>query len=511
MIYLNYSRNYCVCFDKSKKIRTFALPNYIDEYPYLCMKLRFTIFFLFIFLCLSIFAAKPIDEAKAAYNDGNYDSAIAQLQSILKRTPKDATANYYLGLALMATGDTDRAVDALLKAEDRGVAGAAKILAELALDEYRTDDAEEHLDNWAELLRKAKKSVPAEYNTLTSRMVMLKNMLERVEKIEVIDSVTVDSADFFAHYPLSPAAGKLLPASALPPNYSRAGSGAVYRPQSGREVLWSMPDSTGTRTLVSAGILDDGTMEAPAVIGGYPGEGGDADFPFLMPDGITLYFANNGENSLGGYDIFMTRRNDDGSLMQPQNLGMPYNSPANDFMLAIDETSGLGWWATDRNSGPGKLTIYTFIPSESRTNYDPADPEIADRARLSSIAATQIAGKDYNAMLERAKEAADTDHDGSISLKKANSHTLSLGDGRVVSSAAELSNPQARQAMETWLETQEKISQTEGMLRIHRASYGNGDHSVASDILNLEKSLRLMRGQLRRLANRVVRAERGLQ
>ena len=82
------------------------------------MKLRLSIISILLTLTLDLFAAKPIDEAKAAYNDGNYDSAIAQLQSILKRTPKDGTANYYLGLSLLAKDDTDEAVTALIKAED---------------------------------------------------------------------------------------------------------------------------------------------------------------------------------------------------------------------------------------------------------------------------------------------------------------------------------------------------------------------------------------------------------
>ncbi len=475
------------------------------------MKLKFPLLAIFISLALSALAAKPIDEAKAAYNAGNYESAISQLQAILKRTPKDGTANYYLGLSLLATGQDDQAISALTKAEDRGVAEASRLLADIALDEYRTDDAEEHLETWASLLRKSKKPMPETYSEMSSRMVMLKNMLERVEKIEVIDSITVDSADFFAHYPLSPAAGRLLSASALPPQYSRSGARVVYRPQSGREVIWSIPDSTGNFALVSAGILDDGTMESPTEMGGDPGEGGDADFPFLMPDGVTLYFANNGENSLGGYDIFMTRRNDDGTLMQPQNLGMPYNSPANDYMLAIDETSGLGWWATDRDCEPGKVTIYTFIPSDTRTNYDPEDPDIADRARLSSIAATQTSGKDYKALIDNAKAAAQTATEGATAASGGSTHALSLGDGRVVRTPSQLSNAKARQAMTQWLDTQEKIRQTQAQLRALRAAYGKGNHMVDSDILNLEKSLRLLRADSRRIANRVVQAERGLR
>ena len=51
--------------------------------------------------------------------------------------------------------------------------------------------------------------------------------------------------------------------------------------------------------------LADGSWEQPEPLGDVLNEGGDANFPFLMSDGVTLYFANDGENSLGGYDIFI--------------------------------------------------------------------------------------------------------------------------------------------------------------------------------------------------------------
>lgn len=35
----------------------------------------------------------------------------------------------------------------------------------------------------------------------------------------------------------------------------------------------------------------------------------DEAYPFFLNDGVTLYFASNGEGSIGGYDIFITRLN----------------------------------------------------------------------------------------------------------------------------------------------------------------------------------------------------------
>ncbi|MDE6121234.1 MAG: hypothetical protein K2F63_05540, partial [Muribaculaceae bacterium] len=312
----------------------------------------------------------PIDEAKKLYRSGQYEAAIEKLRPLLKRSPKDGTVNYYLGASLMATGERSAAVAPLKQAASRGVADASRLLAEYAIDEYRVDDADNYLEAWETQLKKSKKSVPEDFDQLSSRVVQLRNMLDRVEKIEIVDSLCVDSAMFFQAYRLSKEAGRLLPPEAV----RRIGAGdgtsqlsVAYMPENHTEILWSAAGDDGMFRLYGADILDDGTIAHPAPLDDSLGEGGNAKFPFLMPDGVTLYFANDGENSLGGYDIFMTRRNDgengERTYYQPQNIGMPYNSPFNDYMLAIDEMSGLGWWATDRNAAPGKVNIYIYIPS----------------------------------------------------------------------------------------------------------------------------------------------------
>lgn len=88
------------------------------------------------------------------------------------------------------------------------------------------------------------------------------------------------------------------------------------------------------------------------------------NYPFMMPDGTTFYFAATGEESIGGYDIFVTRfDSESGSFLKAENIGMPFNSTANDYMYAIDEFNDIGWFATDRSQPEGKVCIYIFIPS----------------------------------------------------------------------------------------------------------------------------------------------------
>lgn len=75
---------------------------------------------------------------------------------------------------------------------------------------------------------------------------------------------------------------------------------------------------------------------------------GNEVFPFEMSDGVTLYFGSDGHGSIGGYDIFMTRYNSEiFDYSEPQTVGMPYNTLANDYMMMVDDITGLILWVTD--------------------------------------------------------------------------------------------------------------------------------------------------------------------
>ena len=127
-------------------------------------------------------------------------------------------------------------------------------------------------------------------------------------------------------------------------------------------------------------------------ISGFDTKGND-DYPFMLADGVTLYFASDGEGSIGGYDIFVSRMNtESGRFFRPDNIGMPFNSTANDYMMAINEVANLGWFATDRNQPEGKVCIYVFVPNVEKKRVDISVmgyDKALEIANISSIAATQ--------------------------------------------------------------------------------------------------------------------------
>ena len=96
----------------------------------------------------------------------------------------------------------------------------------------------------------------------------------------------------------------------------------------------------------------------------------DEDSPFLAPDGKTLYYSSNGPNSMGGFDIFVTQRNEENTgWVKPGNLGYPINTVDDDIFFIISADGVTGYYSSMREllsksgehgtySGYGEKDIY---------------------------------------------------------------------------------------------------------------------------------------------------------
>ncbi len=102
---------------------------------------------------------------------------------------------------------------------------------------------------------------------------------------------------------------------------------------------------------------------------------GDEKAPFMHSDSRTLYFAarppqadsERGHRGIGGYDIFFSRMNDDGSWSKPQNIGAPINTDQDEVGLVVSADGRTAYLASGRFKGVGGLDIYSFeLPMEAR-------------------------------------------------------------------------------------------------------------------------------------------------
>lgn len=463
---------------------------------------------LIFFLLLSIIApltagAQSAGEARQLAEDGNLDGAIGMLQKVISEDPKEHEAALLLADLLWNSGRDAEAEALYQELRGKGVRQATLSLARIAMDRYQLDQARSLLETYRKSLRQGKRQVADdESGDMEEQLDRIAEMLDRVQNIEVIDSIDVDAEEFFRHYPLSSAAGRFGGPEMLPEGFPSGPQTMVHMPESGNRMVWSAPDADGNLRLMGSSALLGGEWEDAVPLGEELAEGGDAVYPYLMPDGITLYYANDGSGSLGGFDIFLTRQGEDGYL-QPANVGMPFNSPYNDYLLVIDEFTGAGWFATDRNRHPGKITIYTFIPQDLRINVSPDNPNLASLARLDRISLTHKEGADYSAVRQAIKEGQAMN----TADKLTPDFLFSLPGNRVYTSLSDFSNPRAQEAMETYLEKERKFHNITDRLQQLRLQYASGDRSQAPLILQIENSLDAARAELASLRQTVLRLE----
>ena len=287
---------------------------------------------LFTLCCAGNAAAQSLAQAKQLFLNGEFEQAKPAFQKLVKQAPSNANYNYWYGACCYETGEKKEAQPYLEKSAARKVIDAYRYLGKLYYDIYRFDDAvdnyEQHIE-WLEKKKRPTEMAEAELEQIKQAARMIKG----VENITVIDSFVVDKNDFLKAYKISRESGALYHDPAI--------SGTVYQTEMGNKVLYGNQSTDGKMQLYSRIRLLDGWSEPEPLTS--LNEQGNVNYPFLMSDGITLYYASDGEGSLGGYDIFVTRYDSENSnYLRPDNIGMPFNSPANGGLPFISPVIGPG-------------------------------------------------------------------------------------------------------------------------------------------------------------------------
>ena len=91
--------------------------------------------------------------------------------------------------------------------------------------------------------------------------------------------------------------------------------------------------------------------------------------PYLHTDGKTLFFASQNFPTLGGFDIFYSRKDSLGNWGKPQNIGYPINSMADEISLFVSTDGNTAYFASNHLDGVGGWDIYSF------SLHDGAKPE----------------------------------------------------------------------------------------------------------------------------------------
>ncbi len=144
----------------------------------------------------------------------------------------------------------------------------------------------------------------------------------------------------------------------------------------------------------------------------------DEDGVFMHPDGRTMFFSSKGHNSMGGFDIFKTTLQNDGTWSKPENLGFPVNTAGHDLYFVMAANGKHGYYSSIRSNGKGFMDIYKIdFPTEIGVNKD------HHKIALLSIVKGTVKDKETGEFLESEIRIFDNDKDSLVLIAYSNSVT----------------------------------------------------------------------------------------
>jgi len=318
--------------------------------------MKYKLIFFSLFLNIAIFGQNLAQGER-------YSKARPVYETLLKHKPNDALINFRLARCCYELKDFESAIEHFL------LAGKKYPERNLFLGDsyFKTYRFEESLLAYQTYLSglKPDDSEILEIKLKINNVEKASKLMSKVDDIVIVDSLVVNKSDFLRFYKFSSELGKLSQ-ELLKLNARQTIDKIKYTTQRKDRVYYSDSIQGQMDIFTSYKLLD--TWSDTVSVSNVINTSANENYPFLLLDGITMYFASDGENSMGGYDIFITRYTPaSDSFLAPENVGFPFNSPANDYMMVIDEQRKLGWFATDRYQPAGKVKIYTFVPNDVTT------------------------------------------------------------------------------------------------------------------------------------------------
>jgi hypothetical protein len=356
------------------------------------------------------------------------------------------------------------------------------VAAEIFFQHYRFNEAINAWQMQTDLLLNNKKPQIAAADSikpLIARAQRAARMVARCENIQIIDSVIVDKINFLNVYLLGEESGTLV---------KTTGSIVYENPLKDRRYFGKKDETGCFRLNTQVKISEEWLEERPLNL--LSDSTADDNFPFVLPDGLTIYYASTGNESIGGYDLYVSRYNmNTDSYLAPNQLGMPFNSIYNDYMLAIDEENEIGYFATDRFQPEDKIVVYTFIPQEEFKPLEIEDEQLLiDRAKINSIRDTWVQEKDYQAHINSLKNSIEK-----AQQKIRKDFTFVVNDNIVYYLLSEFDSDAAKKSFLESKNLKEKIDSLENQLDIQRQEYAQGNagkkQSLTASILTNEKQL----------------------
>lgn len=431
---------------------------------------KWTLLIAFTTFALSI-QAQWADIAERAFQQAQYDTAMSAYQQLLQKNPKSPLYLYRYARCAQQLGDYQTAINYFDKAGDKYPLKYF-YLGDIYMQLWQPQNAINAYQTYLQTLTTTNERTQYVHSQIQYAEKQIR-YLKRVEKLYIIDSICVPLDSMLSVCQLSAETGTL----------TTDQQGLIYTNQRGDRKLWATTQDSTTLLVSAQRFLDQWTT--PDTLPPTINISSRQLSPFVLNDGVTLYFASNDTNGLGGLDIYVSRLNTTTNTYTiPENIGYPFNSNANEYMLILDENQHIGYLATDRFAIQGKVHIYSFIINENKEYWRNLSPDsLAAYAQL----------KDFL----HAPDQTPTQHKPQINqtTNHNNQHTIHfiLNDSTIYTSLDDFRNTNARDLYQQWLNNELQQQEQYHKLQQLRQQYADAElntkKQLTPTILQLEQKL----------------------
>lgn len=432
--------------------------------------------FFWALVCSTTMAlAQNAGTANRLFEAGDYAAAQRAYQQLLAGNPKSPLYTYRYARCAQELGDYTTAIAYFDRAGDRYPLKYF-YLGEIYMQTWQADEAIAAYEAYLRLSATPNDREP--YIRMQIRKAEKRQRyLRRVERVEILDSLEVSLDSLLSACILSAEAGTLL---------TNEQAELVYTNQRGDRRLWSAPCDSTWKIVSSHRLLDQWTT--PDTLPDCINMASRQCSPYVLSDGVTLYFASNDTNGLGGLDLYVSRYNTTSdSYTHPENLGFPYNSEANEYLMVIDEARHIGYFATDRFSPAGRARVYSFVYTEQKTYWRnlPQDSLVAHAQLRCVLQADSVL---------TTKPTIDSIKVPNSYDNQSNSILFILNDSTVYYSETEFRSSEALALFRQWQTLQRQTEKKGAHLNRLRQEYLEADaaqrRQMAAKILQMEQALR---------------------
>lgn len=114
----------------------------------------------------------------------------------------------------------------------------------------------------------------------------------------------------------------------------------------------------GGKDIWTCNQISDRKFSKPTNLGPIINTAFDEEGVFVTGDGNTLYFSSKGLKGMGGFDVYKSTKDATGNWTEPENMGHPINSPADELFYHPTADTMVAIYSTIRGDSYGGLDIY---------------------------------------------------------------------------------------------------------------------------------------------------------